>query len=58
MEHKMPETLTLEEAMQLASQMPQNNFNPFGATSFEDMVKEAKKLQEQEVIDVCVQEQR
>jgi len=48
----MPETLTLQEAMQLASQMPQNAFNPFN--SFEAMVKEAQEKQKKEILDNAI----
>ena len=38
----MPDTLTLEQAQQLAQDNP-SNFNPFGANSFEGLVEDAKK---------------
>ncbi len=43
----MPETLTLKEAMELASKLPQID-------DFEAMVREAQE--KMEVIDVCVQD--
>ena len=39
----MPETLTLEQAQQLAQASKQTDFNPFGENSFERLVEDAKK---------------
>ena len=39
----MPETLTLEQAQQLAQSSKQTDFNPFGADSFEGLVNDANK---------------
>ena len=38
----MPETLTLQQALELASRC-KTDFHPFGANSFEDLVKDANK---------------
>lgn len=46
----MPETLTLEQAQQLASQC-KSNFNPFGENSFEGLIEETKKRMASEAIE-------
>ena len=46
----MPETLTLEQAQQLAQASNKSNFNPFGANSFEGLLEDAKKRMANEAI--------
>ena len=46
----MPETLTLEQAQQLAQSSSKSNFNPFGVNSFEGLIEGAKKRMANEAI--------
>lgn len=48
----MPETLTLQEAIELSSKLPQLQ----QLDAFEAMVKEAREKEKMEAIDVCVQD--
>ena len=45
----MPETLTLEQVQQLA-QSNKPSFNPFGVSSFEGLIEDAKKRMANEAI--------
>ena len=46
----MPETLTLEQVLQLAQASNKSNFNPFGANIFEGLLEDAKKRMSNEAI--------
>ena len=47
----MPDTLTLEQAQQLAQSSNKSSFNPFGANSFEGLLEDAKKRVANEAIN-------
>ena len=46
----MHETLTLEQAQQLAQSSNKSDFNPFGENSFEGLIEDAKKRMANEAI--------